>query len=104
LYATPVSYQQTGWVSLMVTIRREHLDVEPPRHLSHPLQTPQDALAELGEEERRLEEDEQRRAIENLNFCMELPQRFRGGDLGGKRASQEAPAFIPYGFEYERCI
>jgi predicted acylesterase/phospholipase RssA len=105
LYATPVTYKSTGWVSLVVT-------VEPDKPVPMAKVGPtaaagshQDPLDDLIAMEREIEKERAAREFRDMRFCMDLPRNFHGGDLGGKHASPEDAIFTPYGFHtYEMCI
>lgn len=104
LFATPVRYRETGWVSLMVEL---HADPAPPLSKpadSSPPEAPKTdaerlsaALKGLAEFDRRRNEELRRQERADFDFCLGLTDRFRGGDLGGRRATTTSDSFLPYG-------
>jgi predicted acylesterase/phospholipase RssA len=68
LYATPVSYRETGWVSLVVVLPRSELEQRGA--------TPE------------------ARKRESINACLQFARRFHGGDLRGRPATEDDPIFL----------
>ena len=115
LFATPVRYGATGRLSLMLEIEADAIRApqSPPPEVPAPAarsQVPASdsekqsaALKALGDYEKAREDERRRR--DRADHCpLGLADRFRGGDLGGRRAAVDSEP-VPYGMAtYRRCL
>jgi predicted acylesterase/phospholipase RssA len=99
LSATPARYQDTGWVSLTLTVTATPRRAPEPEAALPPNMTQAEALQRLGQAIERMNLQARNEMLDDVRFCTSLPSLFRGGDLNGRPASAADPEFKPYGFD-----